>query len=56
MEQEMKDLLGFCTFETTRGKAVEGNKNTEAAKIIKKSKRKYRQFLRKSSTKKPVNK
>ncbi|KAG8310772.1 U4/U6.U5 small nuclear ribonucleoprotein [Homalodisca vitripennis] len=52
-EQEMMKMLGFCTFDTTRGKKVEGNEDGAVHVILK---RKYRQYMnRKGGFNRPLD-
>lgn len=52
-EQEMMKLMGFCSFDTTKGKKVEGN-DVGAVHVI--LKRKYRQYMnRKGGFNRPLD-
>ncbi|KAK9874974.1 hypothetical protein WA026_005790 [Henosepilachna vigintioctopunctata] len=52
-EQEMMKLMGFCNFDTTKGKKVEGN-DVGAVHVI--LKRKYRQYMnRKGGFNRPLD-
>ncbi|KAK8382153.1 hypothetical protein O3P69_015247 [Scylla paramamosain] len=52
-EKQMKELLGFSSFHTTKGKRVEGN-NVGAVHVI--MKRKYRQYMnRKGGFNRPLD-
>lgn len=52
-EQEMMKLMGFCTFDSTKGKKVEGN-DVGAVHVI--LKRKYRQYMnRKGGFNRPLD-
>lgn len=52
-EQEMLKVMGFCTFDTTKGKQVEGN-DAGAVHVI--LKRKYRQYMnRKGGFNRPLD-
>ena len=51
----MQHLLGFDSFDSTKGKHVKSNDSSEAAAAIrKKKKRQYRQFLNKKFHPKPA--
>lgn len=52
-EQEMMKTMGFCGFDTTKGKKVEGNNVGEVHVILK---RKYRQYMnRKGGFNRPLD-
>ncbi|CAH1175631.1 unnamed protein product [Phaedon cochleariae] len=52
-EQEMMKLMGFCNFDTTKGKKVDGNDTGEVHVILK---RKYRQYMnRKGGFNRPLD-
>ncbi|XP_060525019.1 U4/U6.U5 small nuclear ribonucleoprotein 27 kDa protein [Cylas formicarius] len=52
-EQEMMKLMGFCNFDTTKGKKVDGNEVGEVHVILK---RKYRQYMnRKGGFNRPLD-
>lgn len=52
-EQEMIKTMGFCGFDTTKGKKVEGNNVGEVHVILK---RKYRQYMnRKGGFNRPLD-
>lgn len=52
-EQEMMRMMGFCGFDTTKGKKVEGN-DIGAVHVI--LKRKYRQYMnRKGGFNRPLD-
>lgn len=52
-EQEMMKAMGFCGFDTTKGKKVEGNDAGEVHVILK---RKYRQYMnRKGGFNRPLD-
>ena len=52
-EQEMMKLMGFCRFDTTKGKRVEGNDVGDVHVILK---RKYRQYMnRKGGFNRPLD-
>lgn len=52
-EQEMMKMMGFCTFDTTKGKKVEGNDVGGVHVILK---RKYRQYMnRKGGFNRPLD-
>ncbi|XP_032678239.1 U4/U6.U5 small nuclear ribonucleoprotein 27 kDa protein [Odontomachus brunneus] len=52
-EQEMMRIMGFCDFDTTKGKKVEGN-DVGAVHVI--LKRKYRQYMnRKGGFNRPLD-
>lgn len=52
-EQEMMKAMGFCGFETTKGKKVDGNDAGEVHVILK---RKYRQYMnRKGGFNRPLD-
>lgn len=52
-EQEMMKMMGFCSFDTTKGKKVEGN-DTGGVHVI--LKRKYRQYMnRKGGFNRPLD-
>lgn len=52
-EKEMMKLMGFCTFDSTKGKKVEGNDVGEVHVILK---RKYRQYMnRKGGFNRPLD-
>lgn len=52
-EQEMMRIMGFCGFDTTKGKKVEGN-DVGAVHVI--LKRKYRQYMnRKGGFNRPLD-
>uniref|UniRef100_A0A1B6L163 U4/U6.U5 small nuclear ribonucleoprotein 27 kDa protein n=1 Tax=Graphocephala atropunctata TaxID=36148 RepID=A0A1B6L163_9HEMI len=52
-EQEMIKMLGFCTFDTTHGKKVDGNEDGAVHVILK---RKYRQYMnRKGGFNRPLD-
>lgn len=52
-EQEMMKMMGFCNFETTHGKEVEGNNVGDVHVILK---RKYRQYMnRKGGFNRPLD-
>ncbi|EEZ99018.1 U4/U6.U5 small nuclear ribonucleoprotein 27 kDa protein [Tribolium castaneum] len=52
-EQEMMKLMGFCSFDTTKGKKVEGNDVGGVHVILK---RKYRQYMnRKGGFNRPLD-
>lgn len=52
-EQEMMKLMGFCNFDTTKGKKVDGN-DAGAVHVI--LKRKYRQYMnRKGGFNRPLD-
>lgn len=52
-EQEMMKLMGFCNFDTTKGKKVEGNDAGTVHVILK---RKYRQYMnRKGGFNRPLD-
>lgn len=52
-EQEMLRTMGFCGFDTTKGKKVEGNNVGEVHVILK---RKYRQYMnRKGGFNRPLD-
>uniref|UniRef100_A0A182NNR7 U4/U6.U5 small nuclear ribonucleoprotein 27 kDa protein n=1 Tax=Anopheles dirus TaxID=7168 RepID=A0A182NNR7_9DIPT len=52
-EQEMLKTMGFCGFDTTKGKKVEGNDVGEVHVILK---RKYRQYMnRKGGFNRPLD-
>ena len=52
-EQEMMKLMGFCNFDTTKGKKVEGNDVGGVHVILK---RKYRQYMnRKGGFNRPLD-
>ncbi|GLV38046.1 yantar [Carabus blaptoides fortunei] len=52
-EQEMMRMMGFCNFDTTKGKKVEGN-DVGAVHVI--LKRKYRQYMnRKGGFNRPLD-
>lgn len=52
-EQEMLKTMGFCGFDTTKGKKVEGNNVGEVHVILK---RKYRQYMnRKGGFNRPLD-
>lgn len=52
-EQEMMKMMGFCTFDTTKGKKVDGNEVGDVHVILK---RKYRQYMnRKGGFNRPLD-
>ncbi|GLH00394.1 hypothetical protein R5R35_007789 [Gryllus longicercus] len=52
-EQEMMKMMGFCTFDTTKGKKVDGNDVGTVHVILK---RKYRQYMnRKGGFNRPLD-
>uniref|UniRef100_A0A1B6H4T4 U4/U6.U5 small nuclear ribonucleoprotein 27 kDa protein n=1 Tax=Cuerna arida TaxID=1464854 RepID=A0A1B6H4T4_9HEMI len=52
-EQEMMKMLGFCSFDTTQGKKVDGNEDGAVHVILK---RKYRQYMnRKGGFNRPLD-
>uniref|UniRef100_A0A0A9XFC2 U4/U6.U5 small nuclear ribonucleoprotein 27 kDa protein n=1 Tax=Lygus hesperus TaxID=30085 RepID=A0A0A9XFC2_LYGHE len=52
-EQEMMKLMGFCGFDTTKGKRVDNNDNGAVHVILK---RKYRQYMnRKGGFNRPLD-
>lgn len=52
-EQEMMKTMGFCGFDTTKNKKVEGNNAGEVHVILK---RKYRQYMnRKGGFNRPLD-
>lgn len=52
-EQEMMKLMGFCAFDTTKGKKVSGNEVGTVHVILK---RKYRQYMnRKGGFNRPLD-
>lgn len=52
-EQEMMKLMGFCNFDTTKGKKVDGNDVGGVHVILK---RKYRQYMnRKGGFNRPLD-
>lgn len=52
-EQEMLKAMGFCSFDTTKGKKVEGNEVGTVHVILK---RKYRQYMnRKGGFNRPLD-
>ncbi|GFG33592.1 hypothetical protein Cfor_01065 [Coptotermes formosanus] len=52
-EQEMMKLMGFCSFDTTKGKKVAGNEVGTVHVILK---RKYRQYMnRKGGFNRPLD-
>jgi U4/U6.U5 tri-snRNP-associated protein 3 len=52
-EQEMMKLMGFCAFDTTKGKKVAGNEVGTVHVILK---RKYRQYMnRKGGFNRPLD-
>lgn len=52
-EQEMMKAMGFCGFDSTKGKKVEGNDAGEVHVILK---RKYRQYMnRKGGFNRPLD-
>lgn len=52
-EQEMMKAMGFCGFDTTKGKKVDGNDAGEVHVILK---RKYRQYMnRKGGFNRPLD-
>ncbi len=52
-EKEMMKLMGFCSFDSTKGKKVEGNDVGEVHVILK---RKYRQYMnRKGGFNRPLD-
>ncbi|XP_028132820.1 U4/U6.U5 small nuclear ribonucleoprotein 27 kDa protein [Diabrotica virgifera virgifera] len=52
-EQEMMKLMGFCNFDTTKGKKVNGNDVGDVHVILK---RKYRQYMnRKGGFNRPLD-
>ncbi|CAG9765001.1 unnamed protein product [Ceutorhynchus assimilis] len=52
-EQEMMRMMGFCSFDTTKGKKVEGNDAGTVHVILK---RKYRQYMnRKGGFNRPLD-
>lgn len=52
-EQEMMKMMGFCSFDTTKGKKVEGNDVGTVHVILK---RKYRQYMnRKGGFNRPLD-
>lgn len=52
-EQEMLKTMGFCGFDTTKGKKVDGNNVGEVHVILK---RKYRQYMnRKGGFNRPLD-
>lgn len=52
-EQEMMKMMGFCNFDTTHGKEVDGNKVGDVHVILK---RKYRQYMnRKGGFNRPLD-
>lgn len=52
-EQEMMKLMGFCGFDTTKGKKVENNAQGAVHVILK---RKYRQYMnRKGGFNRPLD-
>ncbi|XP_065170888.1 U4/U6.U5 small nuclear ribonucleoprotein 27 kDa protein [Atheta coriaria] len=52
-EQEMMKMMGFCTFDTTKGKKVDGNDVGNVHVILK---RKYRQYMnRKGGFNRPLD-
>ncbi|XP_023013244.1 uncharacterized protein [Leptinotarsa decemlineata] len=52
-EQEMMKLMGFCNFDSTKGKKVEGNETGGVHVILK---RKYRQYMnRKGGFNRPLD-
>jgi len=57
-EEQMRKLLGFDGFGSTKGEAVEDNKNSAARGVATKNKaRKYRQYMnRKSGFNRPLEK
>jgi U4/U6.U5 tri-snRNP-associated protein 3 len=57
-EEQMKKLLGFDGFGSTKGEAVADNKNTAARGVAAKNKaRKYRQYMnRKNGFNRPLEK
>nr|CAD7567436.1 unnamed protein product [Timema californicum] len=46
-EQEMMKQMGFCNFDTTKGKRVAGNEVGNVHVILK---RKYRQYMNRKET------
>lgn len=52
-EQEMMKLMGFCNFDTTKNKRVDGNEQGQVHVILK---RKYRQYMnRKGGFNRPLD-
>ncbi|CAH2101465.1 unnamed protein product [Euphydryas editha] len=52
-EQEMLKVMGFCGFDTTKGKKVEGNVEGDVHLVLK---RKYRQYMnRKGGFNRPLD-
>ncbi|XP_022920059.1 U4/U6.U5 small nuclear ribonucleoprotein 27 kDa protein [Onthophagus taurus] len=52
-EQEMMKMMGFCSFDSTKGKKVEGNDVGDVHVILK---RKYRQYMnRKGGFNRPLD-
>lgn len=52
-EQNMMKMMGFCNFDTTKGKKVEGNEVGDVHVILK---RKYRQYMnRKGGFNRPLD-
>lgn len=52
-EQEMMKVMGFCGFDTTKGKKVDGNEVGDVHVILK---RKYRQYMnRKGGFNRPLD-
>lgn len=52
-EKDMMKLMGFCSFDSTKGKKVEGNDVGEVHVILK---RKYRQYMnRKGGFNRPLD-
>lgn len=52
-EQEMLKVMGFCGFDTTKGKKVDGNVEGEVHVVLK---RKYRQYMnRKGGFNRPLD-
>lgn len=52
-EQEMMKMMGFCNFDTTKGKKVDGNEVGDVHVILK---RKYRQYMnRKGGFNRPLD-
>lgn len=53
--EEMKKLMGFTNFDTTKGKQVPGNNKIGAVHVVKK--RRYRQYMnRKGGFNRPLDK
>lgn len=53
--EDMKKLLGFTSFDTTKGKQVPGNNKIGAVHVVKK--RRYRQYMnRKGGFNRPLDK